>query len=167
MEICKRKKKHLFDCLFEHISLQQYNFFFQLSSFCSISMRLLLSRSDRIFCLAYSSGKGNFSRAVCTSKHGFISDDRICIPLTRMANSWAISLWHKRCLDVGHGNRLIREHSSDNCGFKPSQRVSMSRSWIVFKLSICQKKKNWCKWKCCIEKMVIFMKSRFENKKEI
>lgn len=109
---------------------------YYLSLLCSISTRLLLSKSVRIFCLAYSSGNGNFSKAFCTNKQGLMLLERISMPFTKIARPCAISLWHRRCFAVGHGNCSMREHSSENCGFSPSQRVSMSRSWIVFKLSI-------------------------------
>lgn len=67
-------------------------------------MKLLLSNNERIFCFAYSSGNGKFSNALCTNKHGFIFGDNISIPFTKMARPCDISLWHKRCLAVGHGN---------------------------------------------------------------
>lgn len=91
-------------------------------------MKLLFSNNARIFCLANSSGNGSFSNDFFSMTHGFISLLSISMPFTRIASPWAISLWHNRCFAVGQGNRLIREHSSDNCGFSPSHRVSMSRS---------------------------------------
>lgn len=103
----------------------------------STSTKCRSSSNACIFCCAYSCDNGNFFNVACVKIHGSNSGHIIRTPLIKFANRWAISLWHKRCFDVGHGNWLIRENSSDNCGFSPSHRVSMSSSWIVFKLS------NW------------------------
>lgn len=105
----------------------------------NISISELSSKKNLNFCCAYSCGNGNFPSVIFISFNGLKSGQTIRIPFIKLANLCAISLWHKRCLAVGQGNRLMREQSSFNWGFSPSQRVSMSPSWIVFRLSYC----NW------------------------
>lgn len=103
---------------------------------CSISSTSRLSSTRaRNFCLAYSCGNGNFSRITFIRTHALSSGHITRTPLTRFASRWAISLWQSLCFAVGHGNKLMREHNSDNCGFSCSQLVSICRSSIVFSCS--------------------------------
>lgn len=104
-----------------------------ISSLLSLALTLAksstsVSSSARSSCWANSCGKGRRSNAIFIIKHGFNTGHTSKTPRTRQARFCAISLWHRRCLAVGQGKRFMREHKSANCGFKFSQRASISAS---------------------------------------
>lgn len=110
-----------------------------------------VSSRARNSCWANSCGKGRRSKAILIIRQGFKMGQTSKTPRTKQAKFWAISLWHKRCLGVGQGKRLMREHKSANWGFKFSQRASISAS--VFKDF---KPLNWkeIENKCCKGKIL-------------